>query len=324
MSEILHKLIKKNPGKRNLLLFCMIVMISVSALTAPVYAQQQPLSITVIPELPSLNPRDSMFKQYCQDVENAYKAAARQDSYPFMLYSYKASETDDLISIASRCNIPKETIALLNAIASPAEPISGRTLYLPVQAGLFLPDNPKTVLAQIVNRRFLSDENFDLTVYPWYSINGESFRFIASERLTPTENYFFLDSGMKSPLPEGILTSPYGMRISPISGTEKFHPGIDLAAPEGTAVFACLGGTVLVASTDSTYGNYIIIQHSGSMQSVYAHLSGFAEGMKDRDRFVAGGDVIGYVGTTGASTGPHLHFEIRTGNGTTDPASLLP
>lgn len=306
--------------------FILILLLSTfSALSfQKAYCQESPISIQYCPELPSLSPRDALFKQYSQDVENAYKAAAKLDYFPFMLYSYKAQESDTLISIASRCNLPKETIALLNNIAFPSEPVSGRTLYLPVSAGLFIPDNPKTVLAQIVKKRFLSDENFDLSVFPWYSVNGEGFHFIGSERLTPTENYFFLDSGMKSPLPEGILTSPYGMRISPISGTEKFHSGIDLAAPEGTPVFACLSGTVIAASADSTYGNYIILQHSGNMQSVYAHLSQYAEGMKDKGHIVAAGDVIGYVGTTGASTGPHLHFEIRTGNGTRDPASLLP
>lgn len=299
------------------MLFCII-------LSLPSPAQEKPVAIPYCPELPSLSPRDPIFKQYSQDVENAYKAAAKEDAYPFMLYSYKAVEGDTLISVSSRCNIPKETVALLNNISSATEPVEGKTLYLPVSAGLFIPDNPVTVLGQIVKKRFLSTENFDLSIFPWYTVNGESFHFIVSGRLTPTENYFFLDSGMKSPLPEGVLTSPYGMRISPISGTEKFHSGIDLAAPEGTAVYACLGGTVLVAAADETYGNYIILQHSGGMQSVYAHLSQYAEGMKEKGRFVAAGDVIGYVGTTGASTGPHLHFEIRTGNGTTDPASLLP
>lgn len=295
------------------------------AMAEALYGQsQKPVVIPSCPELPSLSPRDAVFKQFSQDVENAYKAAAKQDAYPMMLYTYTAVEGDTLISIASRCNIPKETVALLNNISSPAEPVAGRKLYLSVNAGLFIPDEPGTVLAQIVRKRFLSTENFDLSDFPWYTINGANFHFLVSERLTPTENYFFLDSGMKSPLPEGILTSPYGMRISPISGTEKFHSGIDLAAPEGTAVFACLAGTVVTASYDDTYGNYIILQHSGGMQSVYAHLSGYAEGMKEKDRFVAAGDVIGYTGTTGASTGPHLHFEIRTGNGTTDPQSLLP
>ncbi len=321
MSERIFRQIEKSSHH---LLRVSIALLLFLTVTFPSFTQEQPLSVPYCPELPSLSPREPLFKQYSQDVENAYIAAAKGDAYPFMLYTYTAVEDDTLISVSSRCNIPKETIALLNNLSSSTEPVAGKTLYLPVNAGLFIPDTPVTVLGQIVRKRFLSTENFDLSIYPWYTINGENFRFIVSGRLTPTENYFFLDSGMKSPLPEGVLTSPYGMRISPISGTEKFHSGIDLAAPEGTAVFACLGGTVLVATTDETYGNYMILQHSGGMQSVYAHLSGYAEGMKEKGRFVAAGDVIGYVGTTGASTGPHLHFEIRTGNGTTDPASLLP
>lgn len=311
------------PFHKNTIRFFLTLFLLLSAFSRPCFSEA-PIEISFCPELPSLSPRDPIFKQYCQDVENAYKAAAKGDYYPFMLYTYTATESDTLITLASRSNIPKETIALLNNIAFPSEQIAGRKLYLPVSTGLFIPDEPETVLAQLVKKRLSSTENFDLAQYPWYIIGGKYFHFINAERLTPTENYFFLDSGMKSPLPEGILTSPYGMRISPISGTEKFHSGIDLAAPEGTPVFACLGGTILVCATDSTYGNYLILQHSGNMQSVYAHLSRYAEGMKEKGRIVAAGEVIGYVGTTGASTGPHLHFEIRTGNGTTDPASLLP
>lgn len=305
------------------LIACLIFLFLVPATLTCQETTSKPIGILYCPELTSLSPFDPVFRQYSQDVESAYKAAVRKEAYPMIIYRYTASETDTLISVSSRCNIPKETIALLNNIASASEAISGKTLYLPVSAGLFIPDEPSTVLARIVRNR-LETENFAIQEFPWYTINGEDFHFLESSRLTPTEIYFFLDSGMKSPLPEGILTSPYGMRISPISGTRKFHSGIDLAAPEGTPVFACLGGMVLAASTDSTYGNYIILQHSDGMQSVYAHLSGYAEGMTETGHFVPAGDVIGYVGTTGASTGPHLHFEIRTGNGTADPQSLLP
>ena len=105
-----------------------------------------------------------------------------------------------------------------------------------------------------------------------------------------------------------------------ISGQELFHKGIDLAAPEGTPVYACKSGEVLSASIDSTYGNFIILQHENNMQSVYAHLSKFAVS----EGYVRSGTVIGYVGTTGLSTGPHLHFEIRTNGKNRNPQDYLP
>ena len=93
-----------------------------------------------------------------------------------------------------------------------------------------------------------------------------------------------------------------------------------LEVSEGTPVYACKSGEVLSASNDSTYGNFIILQHENNMQSVYAHLSKIAVS----EGYVRSGTIIGYVGTTGLSTGPHLHFEIRTNGKNRDPKDYLP
>ncbi|MCM1320956.1 MAG: M23 family metallopeptidase [Bacteroides sp.] len=151
-------------------------------------------------------------------------------------------------------------------------------------------------------------------------MRGERFFFIPDGKLNPTERAFFLDSSMKSPLPPGILTSGYGLRISPISGTEKFHNGIDLAAPEGTEVYACKAGIVKQTGSSPVYGKFVIIGHDERMSSFYAHLSAMHVSAGDA---VSGGDVIGEVGTTGASTGPHLHFEVLSDGKGIDPVKVL-
>ena len=141
-----------------------------------------------------------------------------------------------------------------------------------------------------------------------------------SERFNSTERIFFLEDRIKSPLPEGILSSKYGLRVSPITGKKLFHNGIDLAAELGTEIQACLNGSVKDCGYDSVYGNYIIITHDNSIESFYAHLGSF--NIKKGD-LVFQGDVIGYVGTTGLTTGPHLHFEVYVSGQTKDPLTLI-
>lgn len=107
---------------------------------------------------------------------------------------------------------------------------------------------------------------------------------------------------------KGILTSGFGNRISPITGDTRFHAGIDIGANPGTPVVAGAGGEVLNAEYIGGYGYTVIIYHGGGFSTLYAHLSGFAVGAGQK---VKQGQIIGYVGSTGYATGPHLHFEVR-------------
>ena len=117
------------------------------------------------------------------------------------------------------------------------------------------------------------------------------------------------------------ITSGYGNRIHPIFGTERWHSGIDINAAEGSTVLAADGGTVTVATYSSSYGNYIMIYHTNGAYTLYAHLSSIAVSV---GQTVKKGDVIGYSGSTGWSTGPHLHFEIRNASGgTEDPTAYF-
>lgn len=122
------------------------------------------------------------------------------------------------------------------------------------------------------------------------------------------------------PLPGYSANSAYGWRMHPIYGTMKFHAGEDIAAPGGTNILAAASGTVTRAGWVSGYGNYTVIDHGGGMVTAYGHQSGFAVSAGD---FVTQGQVIGYVGTTGNSTGNHLHFEVYINGSTTDPKSYF-
>lgn len=119
----------------------------------------------------------------------------------------------------------------------------------------------------------------------------------------------------------GRISSGYGRRIHPIYRVRKMHTGIDIAASTGTAIRAVAPGKVVHAARWGGYGNCVIIDHGGDLATLYAHCSRFA--VNDGDD-VKQGEIIGYVGSTGLATGPHLHFEVRRDGRHVDPMPLLP
>ena len=126
---------------------------------------------------------------------------------------------------------------------------------------------------------------------------------------------------LKSPLEFSRISSGFSMRTHPISGQWKQHKGIDFAATTGTPIRASGDGVVDTASAQNGYGNMVVLKHWANYSTAYAHMSRFAPGIKKGSK-VSQGDVIGYVGTTGWSTGAHLHYEFRVNNEARDPASL--
>ena len=114
---------------------------------------------------------------------------------------------------------------------------------------------------------------------------------------------------MKTPINGARLSSTFGFRRHPILGYNKLHQGTDFAAPAGTPIMASGSGVVERASWFGAYGKFIMIRHNSTYKTAYAHLSGFAKGIRSGSR-VQQGQVIGYVGSTGRSTGPHLHYEV--------------
>ena len=114
---------------------------------------------------------------------------------------------------------------------------------------------------------------------------------------------------MKTPLDGAKLSSNYGMRKHPILGYNKMHKGVDFAAPKGTPIYAAGNGTIDYIGRKGAYGKYIRIRHNNAYKTAYAHLNSFSKGMSKGTR-VKQGQIIGYVGSTGRSTGPHLHYEV--------------
>jgi murein DD-endopeptidase MepM/ murein hydrolase activator NlpD len=126
---------------------------------------------------------------------------------------------------------------------------------------------------------------------------------------------------MRTPINGGRLSSGYGMRHHPVLGYNKMHKGVDFAAPTGTKIYAAGDGVIESLGRNGGYGNYIRIRHNSSLKTAYAHLHRFEKGLRKGDR-VRQGDVIGRVGTTGRSTGPHLHYEVLANGRQVNPRSV--
>lgn len=126
---------------------------------------------------------------------------------------------------------------------------------------------------------------------------------------------------LKSPVEFSRISSGFAMRVHPISGQWKQHKGIDFPAPTGTPIRAAGDGVVDFEGTQNGYGNVVVLKHWANYSTAYAHMSRFAPGIRKGSK-VSQGDVIGYVGTTGWSTGAHLHYEFRVGGEAKDPSKL--
>ena len=152
-------------------------------------------------------------------------------------------------------------------------------------------------------------------IYAHMSVNG---REITLYKFGDDKTYGYFDMDgksvekalMKTPINGARLSSPFGKRKHPILGYTKMHKGTDFAAPSGTPIMASGSGTIVAAKWCGGGGNCIKIKHNSTYETVYGHMKSFARGMK-KGKKVKQGDIIGYVGSTGMSTGPHLHYEVR-------------
>lgn len=126
---------------------------------------------------------------------------------------------------------------------------------------------------------------------------------------------------LRTPVEGARMTSGFGMRMHPLLGYSKMHQGTDFGAPPGTPIYAAGSGVIEEARFNGAYGRFVQIRHNGRTQTAYAHMSRFAKGIYPGAR-VNQGDVIGYVGSSGRSTGPHLHYEVRVDRRQVNPLSV--
>jgi murein DD-endopeptidase MepM/ murein hydrolase activator NlpD len=278
------------------------------------------------PQIQKLNSRDILFRQLQSDLQSYFKAESRlaiKDAVefpPLRLFSYQVAEGMDLLSLSARVNLPYDCIATLNGFDNPTAVEAGMVVLIPNQPGIFSREEPASTFQEIVAS---ISRNTRMEAQSMRIDTGgrlQEVQFYRGEGFTPIERAYFLNVLFRFPLPFGRLTSGYGMRDNPFTGDSEFHKGIDLAAPLGTEVVAARDGTVGLVGVDPIMGNMIILNHEAGYQTIYGHLAEVYVQLNDA---VRSGMIIGAVGTTGYSTGPHLHFEIRRRGASRDPAELL-
>ena len=171
---------------------------------------------------------------------------------------------------------------------------------------------------EILYERFEDDNNkvrdTGRIIYASMYVNGEeinlyNFKYNNEEEYYDIKGKSITKSLMKTPINGARLSSSFGMRKHPILGYNKMHRGTDFAAPSGTPIMASGSGTVTRARWCGGGGNCVKIKHNSTYETIYAHMKSFAKGIKE-GRKVKQGQIIGYVGSTGLSTGPHLHYEV--------------
>ena len=171
---------------------------------------------------------------------------------------------------------------------------------------------------EILYEKFEDDNNkvrdTGKIIYASMYVNGEeinlyNFKFKNVEDFYDIKGKSITKSLMKTPINGARLSSSFGMRKHPILGYNKMHRGTDFAAPSGTPIMASGSGTVTRARWCGGGGNCVKIKHNSTYETIYAHMKAFAKGIKE-GRKVKQGQIIGYVGSTGLSTGPHLHYEV--------------
>lgn len=304
------------------------------------------------PLISSLDNSDVLFRQIQSDISAFHRSSrTRSDPPALALFRYRLSEEDTFLRVASRLTLPHATIATLNGLTEAAFPPDADEILIPNQPGIFAPVSPESDLEYMISgrvppeelelksphsvdtdpemptpedpgdrrRRTVETEGTETVI----SHDGERkrFFFFPGEDFTASERRAFLGVLFRSPLDEYRITSVFGTRLSPFTGRPSFHTGIDMAASPGNPVRAVREAVVTDTGFDRVYGNYVILEHDEVFTSFYGHLLDIAV---ESGTEVRAGRIIGSVGNTGLSTGPHLHFEIRVRGEARDPVHFIP
>jgi murein DD-endopeptidase MepM/ murein hydrolase activator NlpD len=281
----------------------LFAVLAILAIVLTALAAQQS---SAYPTIGSLGQDDFIYAQ--QKEQLAQSSVAIQSGKPppeLVIYSYTVQVSVDIFSLAASLNLPYETIATLNRLDRSRSFLPGEKVLVSSVPGVFAPQTAGSDLDLLLSYRD-QKEGYLVTVS-----SGKAqvkLRFYPGSRFSAEEQAVFLSLFFHFPLPSGTLSSGFGMRESPIDRRMAYHAGIDLAAPEGTDVYAVRDGVVTEAGTSPVLGEYLVITHDGSWSTVYGHLSKRIARLNDH---VESGIIIGKVGSTGKATGPHLHFEVR-------------
>lgn len=248
--------------------------------------------------------------------------AGETEKAPDLYYKLYTVQKGDIIGqIATSHGVTQDAIISLNKLKNTRNIQIGTILKIPSINGILYKtkkgDTPESIADQYrvsLEKIALVNNITDNVISPGSVI------FLPDAKLDWVTLQEINGDLFRRPLHGGYyISSRYGWRDNPFSGSRTFHNGMDMATARGTPVYAALDGTVSATGYDVTYGNYIVISHHSGYQTLYGHLNTI---LTSPGKFVTTSTKIGLVGNTGQSTGPHLHFTIYKNHSTINPANL--
>lgn len=268
---------------------------------------ENPAALAETPEIPSIT------------------ETAKNDDSVITYQTYRVKSGDMIGFIADAFDVTQDTIISVNNIKQSRLIQPGQYLKIPSMPGIVYTvkkdgETPETIAAKYeVNSEKCALVNM---LEPGSELSAGTSLFIPDAELDWATRQEINGDLFHKPLRARYwLSSPYGWRDSPFStGKRTFHSGVDMAIGAGTPIYAALDGKVVAAGFNATYGNYVIIEHHSGYRSLYGHMSKIA---CKKGNFVYTSTVIGYVGSTGMSTGPHLHFTVYKNGKTINPMTVL-
>ena len=242
---------------------------------------------------------------------------------PVTYSTYKVQSGDTISGITKKFGLKNiSTLIAVNDIGNVRQLCAGQKLKIPSMDGLLYTVQKGNSLAGLSSRFGVTMEDLlDVNDLESSELSVGQSLFIPGAKMDTSKLQQAMGELFKCPI-EGRyrLTSYFGPRADPFTGARSNHTGIDMACPTGTPILATSSGTVAFSGVSPVFGNYVIIKHSNGYQSLYGHMSKI---IAKKGQWVSQGTRIGLVGSTGYSTGPHLHFTVYKNGKLVDPLSLI-
>lgn len=257
-----------------------------------------------------------------EDLELLGVPEPTEYSKPRMLTftSYKVEKGDTIGDIAMKAGLNQDTLLSVNEIKNSRLLQIGQVLKIPNQDGIYYTAQKDDNLSVIAEKYEINQDAISVVNELFSdSIAVNARLFIPGARMDWVNRQEINGDLFIWPV-AGYITSPYGYRANPFGGARQFHSGLDIGASMGTPVRAAMAGRVTTVSYDASLGNYVVIFHHSGYRTLYGHMS--VVRVKS-GAYVGTGERIGDVGSTGLSTGPHLHFTVYKNGVTVNPRSLM-
>ncbi|MDR2072449.1 MAG: M23 family metallopeptidase [Spirochaetaceae bacterium] len=270
----------------------------------------------------SIGGRESAVTGELASLETEGLSEPEEFTQPRMLLfsAYQIQQGDVLGEVAKNFGLSTSTLISVNNIKNTRALQIGQTIRVPNQDGIFYTVKKGDTLEGIASKHKAEVHEIRVANELFSDqINPNSSLFLPGAILPWEEEQEINGDLFLWPI-RGRLSSYYGYRRSPFTGARSFHDGLDIAAPTGTPIKAAMAGRVKAVGYDNTYGNFVVLTHSAGYSTLYGHMSSIGT---RSGAYVNAGTVIGYVGNTGLSTGPHLHFTVYKNSSSINPRTVL-